>query len=305
MAKMKKNYISVLLIEDSGVDTKMIKEILKKSQVASFNLRHVETISDAMTTLDSEEIDIILLDLYLPGTRGMETINKIYKYIHRIPVVLLTGFKNETFAAKTIQMGVQDYLVKGEFDSIALERSIRYAIERHKLHAEMQDLVLVDELTGLYNRRGFFTLAEQQIGLSRKTDRGFLVIYADLDNMKYINDTYGHQEGDAALKLVADLFRDTFRAGDIIARMGGDEFLVLAIDAFKEYVRVIRTRLEDNLADINTRGSARYKLSLSTGEVYFDPRVPNTIDDLLAVADKRLYEHKKTKQNGGREAGGR
>jgi len=194
-----------------------------------------------------------------------------------------------------VQMGAQDYLVKGQVDSNSLVRSIRYAIERHQLQAALRSLSLVDDLTGLYNRRGFLTLAEQQLKVAQRAKRGFLVIYADVDALKQINDTFGHQQGDLALIKTAEILKRTFRKSDIMARMGGDEFVVLARATSNESTEVIVTRLQGYLDAYNAQVDSSYKLSISTGIVCYDPEHPCSVDELLVRADKLMYAHKRDK----------
>ncbi|MCK4817468.1 diguanylate cyclase, partial [bacterium] len=167
--------------------------------------------------------------------------------------------------------------------------------EMKRTEKKLHDLSLIDQLTGLYNRRGFFTLAEQQIGLANRTKRGFYLLFADLDKMKWINDTFGHHEGDLVLKTIALLCKKSFRKSDIIGRLGGDEFAVCAIEAQKKSAQMLIRRLKQNLYEYNKKHD--YKLSLSIGTTYYDPSNPCSIDELLEQADKLMYEQKMFKQS--------
>lgn len=167
-----------------------------------------------------------------------------------------------------------------------------------KLHA----MAVLDDLTDLYNRRGFLTLADQQIKIANRSKRGFLLFYGDLDGMKWINDTLGHLEGDTALIEAANVLKETFRDSDIIGRIGGDEFVVLAVDTFEKNEEVLLARLHANLEVynerkmVNEKGELPYKLSLSLGIAHYDPDQPCSIDELLARADRMMYEQKRHKQ---------
>ncbi len=148
-------------------------------------------------------------------------------------------------------------------------------------------------LTGLYNRRGFLTLAEQELKMANRLKRGMFLLFADLDDLKGINDNYGHQEGDRALIAVANVIKETYRDPDIIARIGGDEFVVLAIEGTSESsAENLRIRLNRNLGLFNARREPSYKLSLSMGVVRYDPDQPASVEELIAEADKRMYEEK-------------
>jgi diguanylate cyclase (GGDEF)-like protein/PAS domain S-box-containing protein len=168
--------------------------------------------------------------------------------------------------------------------------------ERKKMEEGLITLSITDLLTGLYNRRGFIMFAEQQMKLSRRTKRGMLLFFADLDGLKWINDTLGHEEGDKALIEVASALKETFRSSDIIARMGGDEFAILSIDTTDINSEIITTRLQNLIDTHNRQENRRYTLSVSVGSSFYDPENPRSIDELMTEADKLMYEHKRSKK---------
>ena len=167
--------------------------------------------------------------------------------------------------------------------------------ERKEMEEELRKLSLTDELTNLYNRRGFMTLAEQQIKMAYRLDRKLLLISADLDDLKITNDTFGHQEGDRALIDVAVILKNTFRSSDIIARIGGDEFTALQMKNPENNITVTSDRLQEAITRHNEGTDRPYTLSISVGTEIYDPQNPKTLDQLIAVADKKMYEQKKTK----------
>jgi diguanylate cyclase (GGDEF)-like protein/PAS domain S-box-containing protein len=168
--------------------------------------------------------------------------------------------------------------------------------ERKRMEDEIRSLSITDQLTGLFNRRGFLALAEQQLKIADRTKKSLLLLFIDLDGMKWINDTLGHKEGDDALIEVAAVLKETFRSSDIIARMGGDEFAVLAIDTTEGNTEIHMARLQDQIDRRNGREKRRYRLSISVGCSYYDPENPCSIDELMAHADKRMYEQKSSKK---------
>src|SRR6267378_3301163 len=173
-----------------------------------------------------------------------------------------------------------------------LMRAVRCAVKQHMLQAELGNLALTDELTGLYNRRGFMAMAERQMRLGRRTGRGMLLFMMDVNGLKQINDSFGHLEGDRVLKRTAEVLEETFRDSDVIARQGGDEFAVLAIEAAGHCERTIQTRLFDGMDSINAEQS-HYEISLSLGFARFDPRNCTSIGKLMAKADQAMYEQKR------------
>lgn len=161
-----------------------------------------------------------------------------------------------------------------------------------KLHA----LSIIDDLTGVHNRRGFFTLSEQQLKVAERSEKHTLLLFADLDRMKDINDTLGHHEGDRALIQVSQVLKETFRESDIIGRIGGDEFAVLVIDALEETQETVMQRLHNALEARNRLEGRTYSISLSVGIAHYDPDNPSSLDELMTKADTLMYEDKRKKQ---------
>ena len=169
--------------------------------------------------------------------------------------------------------------------------------ERKRAEAALQSLSLVDELTGLYNRRGFLAVTEQHLDSIRRNEKVPVILYADLDGLKEINDSLGHQEGDRALVTAAELFKDTFRNADVVARLGGDEFVVLAAIDPSEEPETLTRRLQDKFSISNKRRNRVYDLSISVGLAHFDDEENHSIEELMARADRAMYEDKRRKSS--------
>jgi diguanylate cyclase (GGDEF)-like protein len=288
--------IRVLLIEDNPGDARLIKEMITKASPAQFELRHTERLSEGLRCLREEHFDAVLLDLLLPDATGFETFVKAHAQAPATPIIVLTGLDIEMLGVKAVREGAQDYLAKEGLDGRLLARAIQYAIERHRMKLELRAVVLVDELTGLYNRRGFLTLSEQHLKLANRTNRGFLLAFADVDDLKKINDAFGHNEGDLALIDAAEILKKTFRHSDIIARIGGDEFAIIAIEANNEDMEIISNRLLEKVETRNAMTNSNYKISISLGMTHYDPEYPCSIDELLSRADSLMYANKLTKK---------
>ncbi|MGH9681053.1 MAG: GGDEF domain-containing protein, partial [Candidatus Acidiferrales bacterium] len=177
--------------------------------------------------------------------------------------------------------------------STTLERTVLCTVKQFLLDRELRSLALTDDLTCLYNRRAFFALAGQQLRAARRRAQGLLLFFADVDHLKEINDAYGHREGDLALIRTADALEQTFRKSDVIARLSGDEFAVLAPEASGENQEAILGRLRKNLGNSNVEEN-RYQLSLSVGMARFDAKHPISLGRLIALADEAMYEEKRT-----------
>ncbi|QWR76689.1 diguanylate cyclase [Candidatus Magnetomonas plexicatena] len=164
------------------------------------------------------------------------------------------------------------------------------------LRERLQTLSILDELTSLYNRRGFYTLAEQQIKIAKRYGRRMTVVFLDLDGLKQINDTLGHEAGDTAIVGASAVLREAFRESDIIARIGGDEFIVLVTDSESLDVDIIRTRIKEGVDNFNNTQNQPFKLSISDGVVPYDPESDISIDELTKQADALMYENKMRKK---------
>lgn len=177
-----------------------------------------------------------------------------------------------------------------------LEQQLRSrAIDLERTRAELHKHTVTDEMTGLTNRRGFYLLAEQALRHAKRRGVTCMIAFLDIDGLTHINETLGHDVGDALLLDMALLLRKTFRASDLVARMGGDEFCVLALDPGDDAL-VIRRRIDNRLEGFNRRSQKPYRLSASLGIVCSDPDVETTLDAMLARADESMYQEKSGKQ---------
>jgi len=179
---------------------------------------------------------------------------------------------------------------------IGLVHIVRDFTRRHQMEEELRAMSLTDELTGLYNRRGFLTLAEQQLKISSRLKKGVLILYADLDGLKKINDRFGHREGDIAIIEVANILKEIFRESDIIARIGGDEFVVFRIKTTDESPEILNARFQKQLKAHNAKRDRDRKLRISIGIVHYSRGCPYSINELLIQADRKMYEEKSYKK---------
>jgi diguanylate cyclase (GGDEF)-like protein len=169
--------------------------------------------------------------------------------------------------------------------------------ERKLLEDKLRSLSLTDELTGLYNRRALFSYGEYAAKAANRGGKELCLLYADLDNLKVINDELGHKEGDKAIVNIARLLKNNFRESDIVARLGGDEFAIVPVEANSESLDLINERLNRRLEEHNSTVLDSYKLALSIGKACSDSANTFSIDELLDIADRSMYEHKISKNS--------
>ena len=283
--------LPLLVIEDDRFVARRLEVLLGKVEGSPYDITVVGRLSDGLARLASESFAVVLLDLSLPDSDGLETVSKVCETAPDVPVVVLTGLDDEQAARQALSLGAQDYLVKGEMATRGIVRAIDYAIERHRMQSTLRSLALTDELTGLLNRRGFLTLAEQHLKTARRTKTAMWLAAGDLDGLKAINDTFGHEEGDRAIVGAARVLRATFRESDLIGRLGGDEFVVLGTDTEPTSIEILLARLRQSLDAYNASEARAYQIALSVGLARGDPE-RDSVADLLARADRSLYEQK-------------
>ena len=284
--------LSILLVEDDPVHAHLAQAALQPSPDGSdWRLTHVTTLAAACSL--AEPPDLVLLDLTLPDARGLDTLRRLRERFAFAPVVLLTAVEDPEIEASALSAGAQDFLGKDELTARTLRRVVRYAMERHRAQLDLLKLSTRDELTGLLNRRGFFMSAQSVARVAERAGRGFVVFFADLDGLKAINDGHGHGAGDEALRDAAWILTHTFRSADVVARIGGDEFAVLAPDATAETIDIMIRRAAKWQEERNREPGRPFGVSLSVGGVAWTPSEPRTLDMLLSEADMAAYTAKR------------
>jgi diguanylate cyclase (GGDEF)-like protein len=224
-----------------------------------------------------------------------------------LPIIFLTGHSDTETLQRAINIGPMGYLIK-PFQEAELHAAIEVAIHKHRADRELrergealrrsaellQSLSLIDELTQLKNRRGFFELAEQALKVAHREQFPLGLFFMDLNGLKQINDTLGHLSGDQALRDAADVLRHTFRDSDIVARIGGDEFVALAHVHGNQDLGALGRRLRQHLREFNDSTGRAYELDLSIGMTVVDADTSGDLQTLIAQADAAMYEEKRS-----------
>ena len=289
--------IRVLMIEDNQGHIKLIKAMLEENGVGPPDIESASRLSAGLDRLKAQRFDVLLLDLGLPDSNGIETVRDVIHLDRGVPIIVLTGHSDEFLGLEALKEGAQDYLLKGQIDSNLLMRSILYAVERQRLLSELHSQSLTDFLTSLNNRRGFFTLAEQQAKLARREKKCLALIIIDIDDFKKINDTFGHKTGDKALVEAAQILKETFRDSDVIGRIGGDEFAICVIEDGAFNAGILVERLRENLMEHNGRKMLPCTLSFSTGTASCSSESLCSVESLVSEADRSMYAQKKGSGN--------
>src|SRR5580700_1260141 len=286
--------IRILLVGEAK-DACRLRGLLDTEDSTHFHIAHVSNLELVAERLTSDPVDVLLLELGSKQRQGRAYVQAARAAAPGAPLVILADFEDEPLAVEALREGVQDILAKMRLDGPSLVRALRYSIERHRLQKNLQNLTLIDDLTGLHNRRGFLALAEQHLRMIQR-EGAALLIYLDLDDLKLINDSYGHLEGNRALIVTANVLRACFRQSDILARLGGDEFCVLMTDAVLDSAQQVRKRLQQRSDFINALSSWKFRLSLSVGIADVPVVHQPSLDQLLRIADTHMYAEKRRKQ---------
>ncbi len=299
MVSLHPHPISALLVAADPRGADELRGLLSASTQADgveIVVEQVTALTPALERLALGGVDIVLLDLFLPDSEGLVTFERASAFSPDVPFIILTDEADDRLSVAAVQAGAQDYLIRSEIRGPMLARSILYGIERHRLFAALRSLSLIDDLTGLYNRRGFGELGEQYLKLAWRAGRAITLVYLDIDQFKSINDTLGHHMGDRALQHISEILRSTFRRSDIIARLGGDEFAVLALETTGEPAEWLAQRLREGVSLHNAASSEPFRLSASVGvaRAMGDQRM--SLEDLLAQADAAMYREKRSKK---------
>jgi diguanylate cyclase (GGDEF)-like protein len=218
-------------------------------------------------------------------------INKLFRFRNYI---------DKTCEVEIVRPGKDTRIAEMLTMEIKLTNKTLFVISLHdvtelvRLREELRAVAFIDELTGLFNRQGFMTLARQQLKIASRNKKWLFFFRADVSHMTWINDAFGQEKGDQLLTEVANIFKRVFRNSDIIARVGGDEFAALAVEAHYSSSNIIVTRLVQLLEDYNIKEKHLYQLSLDIGTAFYNPDNACSIEELKARADASIYAHKLT-----------
>ncbi|MDE1170742.1 MAG: GGDEF domain-containing response regulator [Verrucomicrobium sp.] len=285
--------LRILLVEDNPGDLLLLKETLAETRLP-FALTHCADLESALALSQTDLFELMLLDLSLPDSTGVATVARASQAYRRIPIIVMTSLDDDAVGLKAIQLGAQDYLVKQHVTAYLLRRSVRYARERHRERQVLLKASLIDDMTGLYNRRGFLSAAHEE--LERGGGR-FLALFADLDGLKQINDLHGHAWGDRAIVKTAEILKLCLDSEAVAARLGGDEFVALIPSPRPGAEEALRASLQKEVDGVNRKGEKPFPLSVSIGFQRADlEEGPIDLETLLARADGELYKAKRVRK---------
>lgn len=296
--------ISILLVEDEGIVAHDMQDALTRLGYNIVGIASEGTQAIAMARKLQPEL--VVMDVSLRGeVDGIQAARAIHEH-SPVPIIFLTGHSDTQTLQRAVLTGPLGYLIK-PFQEAELHCAIEVAIHKHRAdvarreHEEqlrrsaerMQNLSLIDELTQLKNRRGFFELAQQALKMAKREHYAMALFFMDLNGLKQVNDNLGHLTGDQALRDAAAVLRQTFRDSDILARIGGDEFVALAHVHSTLDVDALSRRLREHLKSFNASRHRPYMLDLSIGTTVVHVPTDEELEALIARADAAMYEQKR------------
>ncbi|WP_392533514.1 diguanylate cyclase [Nostoc sp. C117] len=305
---------NILVVDDTPDNLRLLAKIL---ELQGYIIRKSINGRMALQAAERHPPDLILLDINMPEMNGYEVCQqlKASKKTDQIPIIFISALDQINDKVQAFELGGQDYITK-PFQELEVLMRVRNQLlikqqhqqlieqnqrledeiqKRLKAESEVRQLSLTDELTGLYNRRGFFWLANQQFKIAQRTPIFCCLLFVDLDGLKQINDSLGHEIGDKMLVDTAQLLKQSFRDSDIIARLGGDEFVIF-IPVCSQNTDEFYPRLQANIDRFNQEHNYSYQLSISVGATQCALNEKVSLEQLLEKADKLMYEHKRAKR---------
>lgn len=285
---------------------------------------------EALEIARTELPDLVITDIFMPSLDGFSLTRRLHAepLLSSVPVIFHTTNYDETEVHKLAHASGIQHIIRKPCEPHEILRVVNDSLKRpaspaklpqtgqlqrehlqvlaDKLYQkvteledaneQLRNLSLTDELTKLNNKRGFTILAAGLIKFAKRVKYSLSLLYIDLDSLKYTNDSFGHKAGDTILVDFANILTETFRDSDILGRMGGDEYVVLVIDAVENDIKDMQSLLNKNVEEYNQRSGHLFKISFSMGSILVLPDSTITLDELLAQADKAMYEHKQRRR---------
>jgi two-component system cell cycle response regulator len=288
----------ILVVDDEESTRRLLERILGSAG------HHVELArggSEAVHRLEEESFDLVITDLRMPVVDGAEVLRRAKELDPHCEVIVITGYASVDSAVKLMKQGAYDYLSKPfslERISILVERALekRKLLQAARERDSYKRLSQLDCMTEVHNRRAFDQFLSAEMSRSRRYGRPLSLLMIDLDNLKAINDTFGHQAGDTVLKQAASALKRSVRSCDIVARYGGDEFAILLLETSKTHAITTASRLHRLVGgqggDAGAPGVLNERATTISVGVATYPTDAGDMDELVTKADRALYAAK-------------
>lgn len=288
----------ILMIDDDRLQFRITQGHFKNFQAEIYELEWAATFEDGLARLLAGGYAACLLDYQLGPKDGLQLIREAIAAGCRTPIVFLTADTSSHVDIEAMNAGALDYLIKGEISPRSLERSLRYALKLGDTLEALRQLATRDQLTGILNRREFDRIMAEEAERSQRFGQPLALVMVDIDHFKAVNDTCGHQAGDAVLKEVAKILIAQLRSVDRVARFGGEEFALILVQTGQAAAGEVAQRVVEAVAanPVVLEGGPTLKLTISAGVAVL-PNDVSRIDLLVGAADRSLYAAKRGGRN--------
>ncbi len=286
--------LRVLIVEDDSFHYVYVKKQLERAFPVGLTVEWARDVDAAITMLRSDGFDVCLLDFLLGGADAATVMSAAPPDELATAFIVVSAFEDEDFVRQALERGADDYLLKGCFNTRELERAIQFSLYRKRKMRLLRKRALYDPLTGLANRALVFDRVEEMRKYARRNRTGFALAVVDLDELKRVNDTHGHEAGDKLIRAVAGALAGSVRESDVVGRIGGDELLVALKDigTVEQLARVCTNMLNAVRRQPLAFGRDTVVPSCSIGAALY-PDASDRIDRLVEIADAAMYEIKR------------
>jgi diguanylate cyclase (GGDEF)-like protein len=288
---------TLLIVDDDNSSLMMLSHILD----SEYSVRVAPNGESALRIAEKHIPDLILLDIVMPEMDGYQVFKALYnsdKTTH-IPVIFITGLNNDNDEKKGLELGAVDYISK-PFDDTIVKLRVHHQIRIVNQLRTIEHLSMMDQLTGIANRRNFDNRLRAEWGRAMRENIPISLLIMDVDHFKDYNDTYGHQQGDKALCLIANVLVNTLkRTSDFAARWGGEEFAVLLPNTDSAGGLAIGDQIRKNIekSEVPCENGDTTTLAVSIGVNAHIPTTDCSIGDFFSGADRALYNAKNSGRN--------
>lgn len=282
----------ILIVDDNPHNLQVIANIVTEN---GWKVAIAQNGRQALDFLQTKLPDLVLMDIMMPDMDGLETCRRMKQNEQSkdIPVIFITALSDTEDVIRTFDAGGGDYITK-PFVKEEVQARIKVHLTLKKAMEKMKKMAVTDEMTGVFNRRYAFHVLNREINLSQREKKKFAVCYVDIDKLKVVNDTYGHDSGDELITTVVNAFTGEIRASDYLFRMGGDEFMLVFHNVRLAELDTLVSRVRKTLNKKDVHG---VPIDFSYGFAEFDPENPVKRNELIKKADSRMYDQKMKKKN--------
>lgn len=287
---------TVLLLDDNEFDAAIARGLLEKFAGPKMRVSHTRSLRQAQDILSRNAFDVVILDVNLPDSRGVETIKDIVRTNSDVPIAVLTSDDAIQTGVEALRCGAQEYLPKSQLNMASLQRVMEHAIQRKAAESILKQKAYFDPLTGVPNRSLLYDRWRRALARAVRADRHIGLLVVDIDQFKSINDTHGHVVGDTVLQHFARFLSASVRETDVVARLGGDEFVVVLENVRNvAEVNAVRDKILSCMPLIMADGEVPLTYTASVGGAVSDVSQSDDLMETLRLADADMYEQKQSR----------